>query len=458
MKLHRPLAFVDLETTGLGPGAHRIAEIGIVTLDGDGALEEWTSLVNPGRYHAVEGVPEEAFQSAPRFADVAHDVERRLRGRLLVAHNARFDYAFLKAEFERAGSPFDAQALCTVMLSRKLYPRHAGHNLDAVAARHGLVAGVRHRALPDAQLLHQFWQAIANDFPARSIWAAVDKLLAEPLLPPHLDLGLVHALPEKPGVYLLRGANGEVLRIGRAANLRREVKDYFRLDRISGSAAKISCELRNIEWRVSEGSLSARLDEIGLKEKELGSLPAPSWTIRVDPARIPIAQVIAADEMVSRGEALFGIFPSERKAANALARVATRKDLCAALVGLDKARCVLCAAGDCTAQRRQHLVQALTALSSLRLQPWPYAGPVGVREGRTVHVFDDWQWLGSAKTSAEVAELAHLRPRSFHHAIFAMLTKELRRLSARHVRTLRQPDAREARRGIAYLAARLNPP
>ena len=242
MKPQRPLAFVDLETTGLGPGTHRIAEIGVVTLDENGAVDHWTTLVNPGRLpggqRAVENVPDEEIAAAPRFAEIAQDLERRLAGRLLVAHNARFDYAFLKAEFGRAGIRFEAPALCTVMLSRKLYPHHQGHNLDAVMARHGLAAEVRHRALPDARLLHQFWQVIANDFPARKIWAAVDKLLAEPLLPPYLDLSLIHALPEKPGVYLMRGEGREVLRIGRAANLRREVKDYFRLDRISARAAQ----------------------------------------------------------------------------------------------------------------------------------------------------------------------------------------------------------------------------
>lgn len=456
MKHHRPLAFVDLETTGLDRETHRVAEIGVVTLDEDGALERWSTLVNPGKLsrdqrdderggrhdderggrHAIEGVPDEEIAAAPRFAEIARDLERRLRGRLLVAHNARFDHAFLKAEFDRAGVPFAAPALCTVMLSRKLYPQFGAHNLDAVMQRHGLTATVRHRALPDAELLHQFWQVVRDDFPPRRLWAAIDKLLAEPLLPPHLDLELIRALPEKPGVYLMRGQEGEVLRIGRAGNLRREVKDYFRLDRICAKAAAVSYSVRNIEWHVSEGDLAARLLEITLTDKERP--PRTPWTIRVDPAQTPIAQIVPAAENSSRE--LYGLYASERKATNALARLAGRNGLCRALLGLPRGAC--CPEGACA--RPQQRMRALTAVAALRLRPWPYAGPVGLREGRAVHVFDQWQWIGSAKTAPEMVELTHTRPRGFNHAIFNVLTRALPRLSARRLKTLRQPASRMA--------------
>jgi DNA polymerase-3 subunit epsilon len=446
MEPHRALAFVDLETTGLGPGSHRVAEVGVVTLDEDGALERWTTLVNPGPQaharhddegggrRAIEGVPDEEIAAAPRFAEIARDLERRLRGRLLVAHNARFDHAFLNAEFARAGVPFAAPALCTVMLSRKLYPQFGAHNLDAIMARYGLVAAVRHRALPDAELLYQFWQVIRADFPARRLWAAIGKLLAEPLLPPHLDLELIQALPEKPGVYLMRGQAGEVLRIGRAANLRREAKDYFRLGRLSAKAAAVSYKVRNIEWHVSDGELAARLLEIALTEKERA--PQTTWAIRIDPAQTPLARIVPAAESVP--QELFGLYTSGRKATNALARLAQREHLCHALLGLPRSGC--CAEGACA--RPQQRMRALAALAALRLQPWPYAGPVGLREGRTVHVFDQWQWLGSARTAPEMTELAQLQPRGFNHAVFDMLTKALPRLSARRLKTLRRAGCR----------------
>jgi DNA polymerase-3 subunit epsilon len=84
----------------------------------------------------------------------------------------------------------------------------------------------------------------------------------------------------------------------------------------------------------------------------------------------------------------------------------------------------------------------LTVLATLRLQPWPYAGPVGLREGRTVHVFDQWQWIGSARTAPEMTELTHMQPRGFNHAIFNVLTRALPRLCAKRLKTLRRPPSR----------------
>lgn len=444
MKLSPPLAFVDLETTGLGPGTHRIAEIGVVTLDDRGS-EEWSSLINPGRpalgQRVIEGVDESELAAAPRFADIAHDLVRRFEGRVLVAHNARFDYAFLQAEFRRVGVAFDAKALCTVMLSRKLYPQEASHNLDALMQRHGLSAEVRHRALPDARVLHQFWQVLNRDFSERRLTVAVDKLLAEPLLPPHLDLGLIQALPEKPGVYVMRGQANRALRIARATNLRREVKAYFRLDRISPKGAKLSYGIRNIEWQVCDGALSARLQELVLAKNEGASdaTPFEVCSIRVDPAAQTIAQIVPATTSMRRGEPLFGLFTSERKAKNALTKLAGENALCHGQMGLAPAACGQCHgnADTCNRARSQHLMLALKALSALRLQAWPYAGPVGIREGRIVHVVDQWQLLGSARTASEIAELAQLRPCGFDPAVFRLLNKALPRLPARRLKTLR---------------------
>ena len=281
---------------------------------------------------------------------------------------------------------------------------------------------------------------MCDEFPARRIWATVDKLLAEPLLPPHLDLALVEALPEKPAVYVMRGTNKEALRIGRAANLRREVKDYFRLDRISARAAQLAYKVRNIEWQASEGELAARLLEISLNEKEAAREPAATWAIRVDPAQSPIAAIVPADELVAKGQVPFGLYGSERKALNALSRLGRTHRLCHAVLGLDRGACGQCESNGGCAQP-QHLVRALTALATLRLQPWPYCGPVGVREGRIVHVFDQWQWLGSARTAPELAELAGSSLRGFNAGVFAVLAKALPRLAARRVKTLRRGHA-----------------
>ncbi|MEP7083164.1 MAG: exonuclease domain-containing protein, partial [Betaproteobacteria bacterium] len=302
------LAFVDVETTGLGAGLNRVAEIGVVTLDA-GGVAEWESLLDPGRRApAIEhefGAEPAGFQAngnavAPRFADISADLAARLDGRLLIAHNARFDYAFLKAEFERLAIPFAPPVLCTVMLSRKLYPQHGAHHLDALLERHGLHVAERHRALPDARVLLQFWQTIHREFPVRTIDTAISALLAEPLLPPHLDLALIDALPERSGIYTLVGHDEQILRIGRASNLRREVKRYFNLDRDCPRAVELSHRVRDIRCEVIVGPLEARLREITLRRELLPSgkpmtrgAANAAVSIRIEPSAFPAATLVS---------------------------------------------------------------------------------------------------------------------------------------------------------------------
>ena len=145
-----PLAFVDVETTGVNPRENRITEIGVVCVDG-GGTSEWSTVINPlarRREHtpAPEGITDEMRLAAPRFKDIAIDLAARLDGRLLVAHNARFDYSFLKAEFSRVGIEFHPDVLCSLMLSRKLYAQFAHHDVDSLIEHHALEAEVRHRS------------------------------------------------------------------------------------------------------------------------------------------------------------------------------------------------------------------------------------------------------------------------------------------------------------------------
>src|SRR6202042_3545699 len=165
------LAFVDLETTGGNPAYHRITEIGIVRVQNGELLEEWSSLVNPEcpispYIEAFTGISSEMVADAPLFADLAATVFEKLRGAVFIAHNARFDHSFLRPQFRKVGMAYCADAVCTVKLSRRLFPQHARHNLDAVMERHGLSCSARHRALGDARVLYDLWQKLLQEIPA----------------------------------------------------------------------------------------------------------------------------------------------------------------------------------------------------------------------------------------------------------------------------------------------------
>src|SRR5258706_7356923 len=135
-----PLAIVDLETTGAHPAWDRVTEIAVVEVQDGEVVSEWSTLVNPGTsippaIQALTGITNAMVADAPSFEDLAPDLLERLEGPVFVAHNARFDYGFLRHAFERAGLRFQARTLCTVKLSRRLYPGHARHNLDSLIER-----------------------------------------------------------------------------------------------------------------------------------------------------------------------------------------------------------------------------------------------------------------------------------------------------------------------------------
>ena len=130
-----------------------------MVLDGGIVVEEWSSLVNPGCHiprgiTSITGIDTNMVAEAPRFEELGEAILRRLDGCLFVAHNAGFDYGFLRSEFRRIGMRFSAPRLCTVRLSRALFPEDHGHSLDALIARLGIVCDARHRALGDARAAH----------------------------------------------------------------------------------------------------------------------------------------------------------------------------------------------------------------------------------------------------------------------------------------------------------------
>ncbi|MFO1304445.1 MAG: exonuclease domain-containing protein [Burkholderiales bacterium] len=427
MDPRHPLAFVDVETNGLSPRDHRIAEIGVVTVDGD-RVERWTTLVRGGCDARVDLAER---KSLPAFADVAHALALRLSGRLFVAHNARFDYAFLRAEFERAGVVFEAPVVCTVMLSRKLRPHLAHHDLDSLAAHRALRVEERHRALPDADLLHRWWNDLRVEFDDAAIGAAVDALLAGPVLPADLDPALVESLPSAPGAYLMRSRDGRLLAIGSARNLRGHVVDHFRVDRASARALEWAHLVSDIACRRTRGIVGARLHAAALMRAHWPERAPPDVTWRLSPEAVPCLDVMPIDACrAPEHRESFGLFASERRARNALHRLASRRALCHAILGLD-GECVACETAGCGTplSRKRHLLRAFDAVRPYRIEAWPYAGAIGIRERGEIHVVDGWQFLGTARNDGEAQELLSTRRAGFDKRMYKVLRSELSRLA-----------------------------
>lgn len=438
------LAIVDVETTGFSPAENRIAEIGVVTVDGD-RVDRWTTLIRTSQRGQLASsmVSEPSrLDDAPSFNDIASDLAQRLSGRLLIAHNARFDHAFLRAEFERVGVGFNPEVLCSVMLSRKLYPYLTHHDLDSLIESHGLRAETRHRALPDADLVWQLWQVIHRHHSEDVIRDAIESLLAGPVLPPTLDPSLIERLPEAPGAYVFHGENNEPLLIGAAGNLKLHVLNYFRVDRATDKALEYSHRVTNITWRTTRGMLGAQLHAAALDGVAFATAArkpnAVAFTWQFSPDAVPCVDVVPlADCRVPGLTESFGIFPSERKARNALVRLATKHCLChclLALSGFAKPGCLACPidqqGSTCIGKigRKKQLVRIFGALKPLAVPVWPHHGPVGIRERSDVHVVDHWQFLGTAQSESELYGLLESQPRGFDKRLYFLLNRTLSRL------------------------------
>ncbi|MFE5212277.1 DEDDh family exonuclease [Streptomyces sp. NPDC056600] len=150
-------AVVDVETTGLARD-DRIISAAVYRLDARGEVEDhWYTLVNPERDPGpvwIHGLTGDALEGAPLFAEVAEEFASRLAGRVLVAHNAVFDWQMISREYARAGREAPVrQRLCTIALSKALALPLANHKLESLAAHFGVVQRRAHHALDDARVL-----------------------------------------------------------------------------------------------------------------------------------------------------------------------------------------------------------------------------------------------------------------------------------------------------------------
>ncbi len=178
---------VDVETTGTAHGrGDRITEFAAVVLRGGTVRDSYSTLVNPERpipryITQLTGISSAMVQDAPRFRDVSADVRRLLEEpHVFVAHNAPFDWGFVRMEMERAGEPPPENArLCTVRLARRLLAHLPRRSLDHVTAHYGIAVESRHRAMGDAMATARVLSRLLDDAFDRGCdsWSDLERLL-----------------------------------------------------------------------------------------------------------------------------------------------------------------------------------------------------------------------------------------------------------------------------------------
>ncbi len=178
----RPLVFVDVETTGGMARDSRILEIGALRVETGKVVASMSQVLDPeepvpGWITNLTGIEPYETAGKPTFSQALPQVAEILHGAVFVAHNVNFDYSFFTEEFRRLGKVFAMDKLCTVRLSRALYPNEQSHRLDEVIRRHGYHVSSRHRAYDDAEVLHKFWHDSLAHFGADHFYPASQRLL-----------------------------------------------------------------------------------------------------------------------------------------------------------------------------------------------------------------------------------------------------------------------------------------
>jgi DNA polymerase III epsilon subunit family exonuclease len=263
----------DLETTGLSPGRNAICEIGAVRLEGLLPAGTFQTLVDPAiplprLVSALTGIEDADLAAAPGAADAVRAFLAFAGDAVLVAHNARFDLAFLDREVERlTGRRLAAPVIDTVGLARRLLAgRVTRASLASLSYFFGTSVRPCHRALPDAEATAEILVALLGLAQERGAQTVADVCrLAAPRARRVFDKrALAFGAPARPGVYLFRGPGDQVLYVGRARDLRARLRSYFRTERQRPAVEAALGALERIEWRVLGSELEAALEELRL--------------------------------------------------------------------------------------------------------------------------------------------------------------------------------------------------
>lgn len=225
-------AIVDIETTGGYAAANGITEISIHLFDGNAVTEKFETLINPRQpipnyITAITGISNKMVANAPAFEDVAEKIHSLLHDKIFIAHNVNFDYSFVKSHLKDAGYDLNSKKLCTVRLSRKIFPGFPSYSLGKLCRSLGITIHDRHRAGGDTAATVQVFQLLLQHDKEQHIQKSLQRNSKEWILPPNVPKEHFEKLPYTPGVYYFHNEKGKVVYVGKANNIRYRVNSHF---------------------------------------------------------------------------------------------------------------------------------------------------------------------------------------------------------------------------------------
>jgi len=256
-------AIIDIETTGGRSQSDRITEVAIFVHDGQRMVGEFQSLVNPEQtipyfITGLTGITNQMVEDAPHFFEIARNIVEITENCTFVAHNAKFDYSFIREEFKRLGYTYKREILDTIKLSRKLIPGLKSYSLDKLCSEVGIQIKDRHRAAGDAlatvKLFELLLQLDQNKNHPLFSGPALKKLY------PGLDINVIRKLPEEAGVYYFYDKNGDFLYIGKSKNIYQRVHTHL-ANNTTRRAIEMRDRIADISFEITGSELIACLLE-----------------------------------------------------------------------------------------------------------------------------------------------------------------------------------------------------
>jgi DNA polymerase-3 subunit epsilon len=234
----RLYAIVDIETTGGQMAQGSITEIAVYIHNGNEIVHRYEQLVRPFYYiprhiTMLTGIDNDMVADAPTFEEIAADIFELLQDKIFVAHNVNFDYSFIKQHLANSGYEFSAPKLCTVRMSRKIFPGLRSYSLGNICAYLDIPIHNRHRAAGDTAATAILFEKLLASDTENQITQMLKKNSGEHSLPPNLPKTALDQLPQAPGIYFFHDQKGKVVYIGKAKNILKRVKSHFTGNKIT---------------------------------------------------------------------------------------------------------------------------------------------------------------------------------------------------------------------------------
>lgn len=225
-------AIVDIETTGGYAQGHRITEIAIAIYDGEQMVDWFESFVNPDakiplHITALTGITNDMVDDAPTFEAIAPQIYKLLQPCVFVAHNVNFDYSFVRHQLAEAGIEWNAKKLCTVRLSRKIFPNFPSYSLSSLCKELNIEQTIKHRAGADTLATVEVFKLLLQNDKDGVIQKSLKGNAGEFRLPAHLNRDEFEVLPDTTGVYYFLNTKNEIIYVGKANNIKKRVGQHF---------------------------------------------------------------------------------------------------------------------------------------------------------------------------------------------------------------------------------------